>query len=215
MASDGRNGSFHSHGGHRSAWNCLDAWFLLEALRENFYPCLSPDSGQSLLLLACRASLQSSVFTGCLVSEYPRLCTNFPLFTTSLTLPLGLTLIQRDRSLTWLQWPYFHMESCSQALGRGHLGEQIQPSGLPRWLNGKASACQCRRHRRHGFDTYSSYSCLGNAMVGCSPWGHEELDTSEWVSTHTQPRTVFMSPVLFPYCEQQQQNVVSPVSSVC
>ena len=24
--------------------------------------------------------------------------------------------------------------------------------GLPRWLSGKESACQCRRHRRHGFD---------------------------------------------------------------
>ena len=162
-----------------------------------FGPCLSPDSGQSLLPLACRASLQSSMFTGCLVSEYPCLCKNFRLFTTSLTLALGLTLIQRDHSLTWLQGPYFSMKSCSQVLGRGHLREHIQPSGLPRWLSGKASACQCRRHRRHGFDTYSSYSCLGNPMVGCSPWSHEELDTTEWVSTHTQPSTMFTSPVFF------------------
>ena len=24
--------------------------------------------------------------------------------------------------------------------------------GLPRWLSGKESACQCRRHKRYGFD---------------------------------------------------------------
>ena len=32
--------------------------------------------------------------------------------------------------------------------------------GLPRWLSGKESACQCRRHRRSGFDYW----------VGNSPW---------------------------------------------
>ena len=26
--------------------------------------------------------------------------------------------------------------------------------GLPRWLSGKEFACQCRRHRRLGFDTW-------------------------------------------------------------
>ena len=26
--------------------------------------------------------------------------------------------------------------------------------GLPRWLSGKDSACQCRRSRRHGFDPW-------------------------------------------------------------
>ena len=25
---------------------------------------------------------------------------------------------------------------------------------LPRWLSGKESTCQCRRHRRHGFDPW-------------------------------------------------------------
>ena len=28
------------------------------------------------------------------------------------------------------------------------------PEGLPRWLSGKDSACQCRRSRRHGFDPW-------------------------------------------------------------
>ena len=26
--------------------------------------------------------------------------------------------------------------------------------GLPKWLSGKESACQCRRHKRHGFDPW-------------------------------------------------------------
>ena len=26
--------------------------------------------------------------------------------------------------------------------------------GLPQWLTAKESACQCRRHRRHGFDPW-------------------------------------------------------------
>jgi len=32
--------------------------------------------------------------------------------------------------------------------------------GLPRWLSSKESACQCRRHRRYGFNPY----------VGKIPW---------------------------------------------
>ena len=37
--------------------------------------------------------------------------------------------------------------------------------GLPRWLSGKEPTCQCRRHSR--------------LLVGCSPWGHKESDTTE------------------------------------
>ena len=28
----------------------------------------------------------------------------------------------------------------------------IFKNGLPKWLRGKESVCQCRRHKRHGFD---------------------------------------------------------------
>ena len=27
--------------------------------------------------------------------------------------------------------------------------------GIPSWYSGKESACQCRRHRRHGFDSWA------------------------------------------------------------
>ena len=65
--------------------------------------------------------------------------------------------------------------------------------GLPRWLSGKESTYQCRRH---GFDPWSGkipgeengnplqYSCLEYSMVGrvwqatYSPWSGEESDMS-------------------------------------
>ena len=30
--------------------------------------------------------------------------------------------------------------------------KEVTQGGPPRWLSSKESACQCRRHRRHGFD---------------------------------------------------------------
>ena len=65
--------------------------------------------------------------------------------------------------------------------------------GLPRWLNGKESTCQCRRP---GFDPWvgkipwrresqptpvflPGESHGQRSLVGYSPWGHKELDTTE------------------------------------
>ena len=48
--------------------------------------------------------------------------------------------------------------------------------GLPWWLNGKESHCQCRRFRRPKFDplekemTTHQYSCLGNPMDRPAWW---------------------------------------------
>ena len=71
--------------------------------------------------------------------------------------------------------------------------------GLPRWLSGKESACQFRRHefdlwiwkipwRRKWQPTpaFLPGKFHGQrSMVGCSPWGHKESDTTEWLNTHT------------------------------
>ena len=71
---------------------------------------------------------------------------------------------------------------------------------LPRWLSGKESACQCRRHKRHKFGPWVGSIPWSRKwqptpvflpgkfhgprnLVGCSPWGHKELDTTEWLST--------------------------------
>ena len=65
--------------------------------------------------------------------------------------------------------------------------------GLPWWLSGKESACQCRRHR---FDPWvrkipwrrawqpapvflPGESCGQRSLVNYSPWGHKELDMTE------------------------------------
>ena len=78
--------------------------------------------------------------------------------------------------------------------------------GLPRWLSGKESACQCRRCRRHGFDPWVGKIPWRRAwqttpvflpgkfhgqrsLVGYRPWGHKESDATEhwgtfWVTNY-------------------------------
>ena len=70
---------------------------------------------------------------------------------------------------------------------------------LPMWLSGKESTCQCRRCRRYGYDLWVwkipwNRKCQPNlvflpekshgqrSLVGYTPWGHTESDTTEWVS---------------------------------
>ena len=77
--------------------------------------------------------------------------------------------------------------------------------GLSRGYSGKESACQCTRHGFHSWlrkipwrrkRNPLQYSCLENphgqrSLVGYSPWGHIELDTTEQLSTcaHTHTHT--------------------------
>ena len=68
--------------------------------------------------------------------------------------------------------------------------------GLPRWHGGKVSTCQCRRRKRHGFDSWvreiprrrewqptlvflPGKSHGQRSLAGYSPWGREETDTTE------------------------------------
>ena len=77
-------------------------------------------------------------------------------------------------------------------------------SGLPRWLSGKESACQCRGHRRHGCSPWvgkipwrrkwpaspvflPGESHAQRSLVGYSLRGHEELDTIAHARMHTRP----------------------------
>ena len=61
---------------------------------------------------------------------------------------------------------------------------------LPRLFSSKASSCQCRRLRIREFDLWvrqwhptpvllPGKSHGWRSLVGCSPWGREELDTTE------------------------------------
>jgi len=69
--------------------------------------------------------------------------------------------------------------------------------GLPRWLSGKESACQCRRHRRCRFNPWvrkipwrsrkwqptpvflPRESHGQRSLASYSPWGHKESDRTE------------------------------------
>ena len=67
------------------------------------------------------------------------------------------------------------------ALGNGH---HHLPFKLPRWHGGKESTCQCRRHKRHGFD----------------PWVRKIPLSRKWQST----------PVFLPGKSHAQKSLVSP-----
>ena len=73
--------------------------------------------------------------------------------------------------------------------------------GLPRWCSGKDSGCQCRRRRTCRFYPWVGKIPWGRkwqptlvflpgkfheqrSLEGYSPWGHEELDMTEQLSTH-------------------------------
>ena len=75
--------------------------------------------------------------------------------------------------------------------------------GLPRWFSGKESTCQCRRHRRSGFDPWVGKLPWRRkwqlilvlfprkfhrqmSLAGYSPWGPKELDMTEPYWAHTQ-----------------------------
>ena len=71
----------------------------------------------------------------------------------------------------------------------------LQSMGLPR-VSGKESACQCRRCRRHGFNSWVGKIPWRRkwkptpvflprklheqrSLEGCSPWGRKESDTTD------------------------------------
>ena len=73
--------------------------------------------------------------------------------------------------------------------------------GLPGGTSGKELTCQCRRHKRLGFNPWAGKipwrrawqptpvflageSYGQRSLAGYSPWGHEESDTIE-VTKHT------------------------------
>ena len=72
---------------------------------------------------------------------------------------------------------------------------------LPKWLSGNESACQCRRHRRHGFNPWvrkipwrrkwqstpvsmPENSHEQRSLAGYCLWGHKEPDMTEQLRTN-------------------------------
>ena len=78
--------------------------------------------------------------------------------------------------------------------------QSLERIGFPGGTSGKEPACQCRRHKRYDFDPWvgkipwrrkwqptpvflPGKSYRQRSLVGYSPWGLKESDTTEW---HTQ-----------------------------
>ena len=74
--------------------------------------------------------------------------------------------------------------------------------GLPSWLSGKESACQCRRHKRYSFNPWvgkipwrrkwhptpvflSGKPHGQRSLVGYSPWGLKNSDTTLHTYAHS------------------------------
>ena len=84
---------------------------------------------------------------------------------------------------------------------------EIRDAQLPRWLSGKESTCQWRRHRRLGFNPWvgkipwrrkrqptpaflPEKSPGQRSLAGYSPNGCKELDTTEPLSKHAPGKLV-------------------------
>ena len=83
---------------------------------------------------------------------------------------------------------------------------QYYTMGFPGGASGKQLACQCRRHKRLGFNPWvgkipwrregqptpvflPGESHGQRSLVGCSPWGRKELDTTQRL-IHTSSQLV-------------------------
>ena len=106
---------------------------------------------------------------------------------------------------TWeltFPWNKVTLADCDPRLAIEH----EKKGGLPRWLNAKEPVWQCRRLKRHRFDPrvrkspwsekwqptpvfLPGESHRQRSLVGCSPWGHRESDTTEQLNAHTHTHT--------------------------
>ena len=91
-------------------------------------------------------------------------------------------------------------QKAGQGLKLEILEHWLECVGFPGGTGGKEHTCQCRRWKRRGFDPWvgkipwrrawqptlvflPGESHGQRSLVGYSPWGPTELDTTEWLST--------------------------------
>ena len=110
----------------------------------------------------------------------------------------------KTKKIHFISHAYFLSVCCA------HLYSSPLHVGLPRWLSGKKkkrSTCQCRKCKRHEFNPWVRKIPWGRkwqpnpgflpgkfhrqrSLVDYSPWGHKELDKTEWLSTYTHLHAV-------------------------
>ena len=102
-----------------------------------------------------------------------------------------------------LAWKAFWaMEDCISTHKQYHVFASLHPLlGLPAQLSSRESACQCRRLRRYGLDTWVRKipwrrawqstpifllreSCRQRSLAGCSSQDHRESDMTACLSMH-------------------------------
>ena len=85
-----------------------------------------------------------------------------------------------------------HNEPTIKISHKYYLLSEVLLSGLPRWLSGKESACQCRRLEFYPWVRKIPWrrdwqllpgECYGQrSLVGYSPWVQKELDTTQQIN---------------------------------
>ena len=85
-----------------------------------------------------------------------------------------------------------HSEPTIKISHKYYLLSEVLLSGLPRWLSGKESACQCRRLEFYPWVRKIPWrrdwqllpgECYGQrSLVGYSPWVQKELDTTQQIN---------------------------------
>ena len=91
----------------------------------------------------------------------------------------------------------YHVSVLNSFLGLNNVPWYVYTNGIPRWHSDKESTCQCRRHKRRGFNpwvekmipwsrkwlltpVFSPGKFHGQrSLVGYSPQGHEVLDMTD------------------------------------
>ena len=96
--------------------------------------------------------------------------------------------------------------------------------GFPGCSSGKEPACQCRRHKRHGFNSWvgkipqrrareptpvflPGESCGQRSLAGYCPWSHKESDMTERLNKHSLSYSAGQIFTLSRYKFQQQRKM--------
>ena len=114
------------------------------------------------------------------------------------------TPLLSQKSLTLSEPQFSHLQNGHQTIPE--FAPDVVPEGFPGGASGKEPACQCRKQERHEFSRWvgkilwrktwkftlvflPGESHGQKSLVGCSPWGLTESDTTEVTGACIVPQT--------------------------